>query len=369
MRRRAPTRAPPDRRLTRPSRRRRRLGEPLPELARSAPAWCARGGGPARSPRRRGSEPPIADPRLQELRADRSSRPIPRATSITSAPSSSETFAISLMNEIFVARKAFEASLIISALATSVLTTGASSGCVQRRHARRRTPRARRRRRPPRGRGCMKSSTARALLEELRVRDVAECSGSRRRWIERPVPTGTVLFITSACSRRVAQLVDHASPRARGRRRPSRWAACRRRRTAAGRARAAVAHVGREVEPLGVLRDELAQAGLVDRHLAARAATRPSRARCRAPTTSWPSSAKQAAVTRPTQPTPMTPIGSRSRACMRAASRLPRAVRAPDRAGDAPASASRRATAAACWRSSRRPCGVRQATSRRRSPS
>ena len=29
--------------------------------------------------------------------------------------------------------------------------------------------------------------------------------------------------------------------------------------------------------------------------------------------TSWPSSAKQAAVTRPTQPTPMTPIGSLSR--------------------------------------------------------
>ncbi len=28
--------------------------------------------------------------------------------------------------------------------------------------------------------------------------------------------------------------------------------------------------------------------------------------------TSWPSSAKQAAVTRPTQPTPMTPIGSLS---------------------------------------------------------
>ena len=61
----------------------------------------------------------------------RSSRPIPRATSSTSAPSSSDTFAISLMNEILVARKAFEASLIISALATSVLTTGASSGAYR----------------------------------------------------------------------------------------------------------------------------------------------------------------------------------------------------------------------------------------------
>ena len=53
---------------------------------------------------------------------------MPRATSSTSAPVSSQTFAISLMNEIFVARKAFEASLTISALATSVRTSGAPSG-------------------------------------------------------------------------------------------------------------------------------------------------------------------------------------------------------------------------------------------------
>jgi hypothetical protein len=58
----------------------------------------------------------------------RSSSPIPRATSATSAPSSSETFAISLMKEILVARKAFEASLIISALGTSVRTIGPPSG-------------------------------------------------------------------------------------------------------------------------------------------------------------------------------------------------------------------------------------------------
>ena len=56
------------------------------------------------------------------------SRPIPRATSVTSAPTSSETLAISLMNEIFVARKALEASLIISALATSVRTSSPPSG-------------------------------------------------------------------------------------------------------------------------------------------------------------------------------------------------------------------------------------------------
>ena len=56
------------------------------------------------------------------------SRPIPRATSSTSAPVSSQTLAISLMNEIFVARNALAASLIISALAMSVRTSGAPSG-------------------------------------------------------------------------------------------------------------------------------------------------------------------------------------------------------------------------------------------------
>ena len=56
------------------------------------------------------------------------SRPIPRATSSTSAPVSSQTLAISLMNEIFVARNALAASLTISAEATSVRTTGAPSG-------------------------------------------------------------------------------------------------------------------------------------------------------------------------------------------------------------------------------------------------
>ena len=58
----------------------------------------------------------------------RSSSPIPSATVTTSAPSSSETLAISLMNEIFVARNAFEASLIISALATSARRMLAPSG-------------------------------------------------------------------------------------------------------------------------------------------------------------------------------------------------------------------------------------------------
>ena len=56
----------------------------------------------------------------------RSSRPMPCATTETSAPTSSQTFAISLMNEILVARNAFEPYLIISAEATSVRMTGDS---------------------------------------------------------------------------------------------------------------------------------------------------------------------------------------------------------------------------------------------------
>ena len=51
---------------------------------------------------------------------------MPSATLTTSAPVASQTFAISLMKLIRVMRKAFEASLIISADATSA-RAGASS--------------------------------------------------------------------------------------------------------------------------------------------------------------------------------------------------------------------------------------------------
>ncbi len=56
----------------------------------------------------------------------RLSRPMPRATSWTSAPISSHSVAISLMNEILTARKPFEAYLISSADSTSVMTNGVS---------------------------------------------------------------------------------------------------------------------------------------------------------------------------------------------------------------------------------------------------
>ena len=50
---------------------------------------------------------------------------MPIATSRTSASTASHRFAIALMNEIFVARNAFDAYLIISADAGSVTSTGA----------------------------------------------------------------------------------------------------------------------------------------------------------------------------------------------------------------------------------------------------
>jgi len=58
----------------------------------------------------------------------RLSKPMPRATSITSAPRLSQMLAISLMKLILVARKALEAYLIISAVRRSVTTIGARSG-------------------------------------------------------------------------------------------------------------------------------------------------------------------------------------------------------------------------------------------------
>ena len=73
-------------------------------------------------------EPPKPIPGRRNAGPTRLSSPMPRATSSTSAPVSSQTLAISLMNEILVDRKALVASLTISALTTSVRTSGAPSG-------------------------------------------------------------------------------------------------------------------------------------------------------------------------------------------------------------------------------------------------
>ena len=119
-----------------------------------------------------------------------------------------------------------------------------------------------------------------ALLEELGVgrRSRAALPARERRRIERPVPTGTVLFITSACSVESPAARRSRPRRARGRRRRSRSAACRRRRTAGARARARRAMSVVKCRRSAFAVDQLGQAGLVDRHLAARERRRPCRA-------------------------------------------------------------------------------------------
>ena len=70
-------------------------------------------------------EPPNPSPALRKARPTRGSSPMPSATAPTSAPVSSQRWAISLMNEIFRARKVLVPYLTISALVESVMITGA----------------------------------------------------------------------------------------------------------------------------------------------------------------------------------------------------------------------------------------------------
>ena len=58
----------------------------------------------------------------------RESSPMPLMTWVTSPPAASHTLAMALMNEILVARNAFEAYLITSADGRSVMIMGRSSG-------------------------------------------------------------------------------------------------------------------------------------------------------------------------------------------------------------------------------------------------
>src|SRR6266851_4618850 len=97
---------------------------------------------------------------------------MPRATSLTSAPVSSHTLAISLMKEILVARKALEASLIISALVTSVRTSGAPRGSYSAAAAVVADDHAV---------GVTEVGQGRALAQELRAGHVGEVRAAARR--------------------------------------------------------------------------------------------------------------------------------------------------------------------------------------------
>ena len=161
---------------------------------------------------------------------------------------------------------------------------------------------SRRRRRSRRGRGCRKSATADALAQELRVGHVAQpglAALVETRGTLAPVPTGTVDFITSASPVGGRQRVDHRVDGGEvgvagvgGRR-------VRRPRTGPGRGRA-LGEVRGEVQAVAVALDELVEAR------ARRSGSRRARRRATFSAsmsmhqTSLPSSAKPAAVTRPT---------------------------------------------------------------------
>ena len=76
-------------------------------------------------------EPPYPTPASRNSGLMRRSRPMPRETSLTSAPRRSQMLAISLMKLILVARNALDAYLIISAVRMSVWMIG-GSGCRSR---------------------------------------------------------------------------------------------------------------------------------------------------------------------------------------------------------------------------------------------
>jgi hypothetical protein len=69
-------------------------------------------------------EPPKPGPGCRNWLPMRASRPMPLATTSTSAPSASHSSAISLMNEILAARNELDAYFTSSALSTSVVTNG-----------------------------------------------------------------------------------------------------------------------------------------------------------------------------------------------------------------------------------------------------
>ena len=199
----------------------------------------------------------------------RRSRPMPSATRTTSAPVASQTFAISLMNEMRVISAAFAASLIISAEATSQRTIGAVDPGVQRRdgvavlvvegadddpvrvhEVRDRGP----------------------FRRELRVRDVADLRRARARRAD-GAPSRRCRPGRCSSSRRRSAGRSRAARRRRsrprrGRRRRSTSAACRRRRRRSRRRRSPRRRRVVNASRSALRREQLVETGLVDRNLA-----------------------------------------------------------------------------------------------------
>ena len=154
--------------------------------------------------------------RCRNLRPMRLSRPMPRATCCTSAPTASQRSAISLMKVIFIARKALAAYLISSRGAPAgeqdrrlveeqravelahhrlgALVVGAHHHAV----------------------GALEVVDRRALAQELRVGDHGERRrpGARLRMmasISSPVPTGTVDLVTTTVKPSIRPAISSAA--------------------------------------------------------------------------------------------------------------------------------------------------------------
>ena len=253
-------------------------------------------------------EPPKPGPACRNFGPMRLSRPMPRATSCTSAPAFSQRSAISLMKVILVARKALAAYLISS--------DGAPRGEQERRLVQIERPvdlghdlaRALVLGADDDAVGTLEVLDRRALAQEFGIGHDGEVGVGPRL-------ADDALDLVAGSDRNGRFRDDHgkavdaprrsrAPPRRhrRGRhvRRPA-ATACRPRRTRHRRSRTGFGKLGREGQPLlvHIAGDDLVEARLVDRHLAR------SRASILAGSlsmqvTTWPKSAKQAPVTSPT---------------------------------------------------------------------
>ena len=107
-----------------------------------------------------------------------------------------------------------------------------------------------------------------ALAQELGAGDVGDAR-ARSRWIVRPVPTGTVLFITRArpSPSPISSTAGHHGARGRRRRSGSAASATQTKISRAASSSSSISVV--KVSRSEFLLDQLGQAGLVDRHLAA----------------------------------------------------------------------------------------------------
>ena len=208
-------------------------------------------------------------PARRKLGPIRRSSPIPSATLTTSAPVASQTFAISLMNEMRVTSAALAASLIISAEATSARTTGASipacSCSTTSASASSNAPITIRS-------GLHEVAHGRALGRELGVRDVADVLEPALVEAVANRPPGAdrhrALHRQDDAPLDLRQLVDDRPDR-----REVGVARVRRRRAHRDvddvGAVERLVDLGREAKPLAVALEQLVEPLLVDRHLAA----------------------------------------------------------------------------------------------------